>query len=82
MDARQAIEQAKKRLVDSRDLSAILARTGSVRVSVLGPTPVTPEIAGQPPSTQGALFVTFTNEDTMFGKRLMADFQGHKEFAA
>jgi hypothetical protein len=82
MTPRKAIDQAKDTLVNDRELNAILNRTGQVRV------PVLPDLAASPPdphaipTNDGALVVTFTIEDTGFGRRLMADFKGHKEFAA
>mgnify|MGYP003501094078 CR=1 FL=1 len=81
MNARQAIDQAKARLIDDRDFSAVLNSTGSVRIPVFMPAQTT-WIAEVVPTSDGAPVVTFTIEETIFGKRLMAEFDGHKEFAA
>lgn len=81
MDARKAIDQAKVRLIDDKDFNAVLNSTGSVRIPVIMPT-ATAWIADEPPSREGAPVVTFTIEQTPFGKRLMAEYDGHKEFAA
>ena len=82
MTPRQAIDQAKTALVNDRELNAILNRTGQVRVPVLPDMAVSPPDPHAIPTSDGALIVTFTIEESGFGKRLMAEFQGYKEFAA
>ena len=82
MTPRQAIDQAKNKLIDDRYLNEILNRTGHVRVAILPDLEASPRDPDTPPTNCAGLFVTFTVEETGFGKRLMADFQGHKEFAA
>lgn len=82
MTPRKAIDQAKAALVNDRELNEILNRIGQIRVPVLTDMQVTPMSADVVPENAPGLFVTFTIEETGFGRRLMADFQGHKEFAA
>jgi len=83
MTPRQAITQAKESLINSRELNSILNQTGEVRVPVLPDLAVMPMRAEDAtPANDPALFVTFTIEETGFGKRLMVEFQGYKEFAA
>ena len=77
MTPRVAIDRAKKLLIDDRDLTSHLNRHGSVRVPV--PSDL---FDADPPTNDGGLFVTFTIEDGYFGRRLFAEFQGYKEFAA
>ena len=78
----QAIDQAKETLIYDRDLNAILNRTGSVRVPVMPDLSAMQPTFSEPPSASGCLVVTFTIEDGHFGRRLMAEYNGHKEFAA
>jgi hypothetical protein len=82
MRPQDAIAQAKAVLVEDRALNAILNRTGTVRVPVLPKAPAFIYKPGEPPSSKPLPVVTFTIEETAFGRRLMAEFEGYKEFAA
>ena len=84
MTPRKAIDQAIAIFVEDRNLNLILISQGMVRVPVIPDMPATPEaLATDPtPTASNARFVTFTIEETVLGKRLMADFEGHKEFTA
>ena len=84
MDARKAIAEAKDRLLNSRDLNAHLTRHKTVRVPVLGEvSPRASDYAdAMPTDVVPGEYVTFTIEETGFGLRLMAEYQGNKEFAA
>ena len=82
MNRKQIIDQAKATLVDDRELNAILNRTGFVRVAVMVPTPVTPADEASI-SSEGPPVVEFSIEEhEMWGERLMAKYNGVKEFAA
>lgn len=82
MNAREAIDQAKEKLVDDRNLTFVLNSTGTVRVPVM-PLTATHHVSGEPDSDCTSKYtVVFTIEDCYFGKRLFAEFNGHKEFAA
>jgi hypothetical protein len=82
MTPRKAIDQAKDTLINSRELNAILNRTGQVRVPVFQVAETSPPDRHATPTTSPVQFVTFTIEGNVLGKRLMAEFQGYKEFAA
>lgn len=82
MTPREAIDRAKIRLAESRELSNILNQRGYVRVPVVRPLSAvigTHESEAFAPSPD---VVTFTIEDGFLGKRLIADFDGCKEYAA
>lgn len=80
MKHREAIEKAKALFLSDRSLEAILNQTGTVRI------PVFPDIQAVftecDLSSDGAHIVTFTIEETHFGRRLLAEFHGYKEFVA
>lgn len=81
MNRTYIIQRAKQILINDRELNSILNRTGQVRVHVLLDTPASPS-TGEPVNTN-ANVVTFTIEDhEHWGRRLMADYEGQKEFAA
>ncbi len=80
-ELKAAIGRAKETLIGDRVLMAILNRTGEVRI------PVLPELAtaprnDEPIKDEPVQCVRFTIEDTHFGKHLMAELDGYKEFAA
>jgi hypothetical protein len=80
MDRKTAISRAKDQLINDRDANAMLNREGFVRVLPYQDTPATPQ-DGEAKSPD--YVVTLTIEDhPNLGKRLMAEFQGQKEFAA
>ena len=81
MDRKTAISRAKEKLVGSSALNECLNRTGFVRVMPLLDLPTIPpqEVVNEPLPSH---VVTFTIEETYFGRRLMAEYQGVKEFAA
>lgn len=80
MTPRQAIDQAKTTLIDSRYLNSVLNSQGSVRVPVLPPMPSIAIIDREiEPTYEPALFAEFTIDA---GNSLVAEFQGYKEFAA
>jgi hypothetical protein len=81
MTPREAIDQAKDVLIHSRDLNSILNRERYLRVAVM-PDIVAVALFDEMPRDIPNLYVTFTIEEGHFGKRLVADFQGHKEFAS
>lgn len=82
MTPRKAIDQAKDTLINDRDLNSILNQIGEVRIPVVQNMPAAPLPDDHVPTNDPGLFVTFTIEETGFGRRLMAEFQGYKEFAA
>ena len=80
MDRKTAISRAKDQLVNDRDANAMLNREGFVRVLPKQDVPATPHLGGD---KSPDYVVTFTIEECGgFGRRLMAEFQGVKEFAA
>ena len=80
MDRKTAITRAKEQLVNDRDANAMLNREGFVRVHPRQDVPATPHSGGD---KSPEYFVTFTiDENGGFGRRLVAEFQGVKEFAA
>lgn len=80
MTPRKVIDQAKNVLAASGSLKEILNRTGSVLIPVMPDAQFTPDRS--PPTNDPGWAVTFTFEETAFGKRLIAEFEGFKEFAA
>jgi hypothetical protein len=82
MDARKAIQRAIETLISNRDIEAILNRTGQVRVPVLLDAPTTPQDMDATPDREPTTCVTFSIEETILGRRLMAEYQGYKEFVA
>jgi hypothetical protein len=80
MDRKTAISRAKDQLVNDRDANAMLNREGFVRVLPKQDVTATPHSEdGKSPD----YVVTFTIENhETGGRRLMAEFQGVKEFAA
>lgn len=80
MDRKTAIQRAKDQLVSDRGANEMLNREGFVRVL---PFQDTPAEAGSGEDKSPDITVTFTIEEhPLFGLRLMAEFQGVKEFAA
>ena len=80
MERKEAIKQAVDKLVNDRELTAILNRTNEVRIPVLLPLPA--KIPSGAPSNESAPVVIFTLEKTFVGYHLMAEFNGQKEFVA
>jgi hypothetical protein len=84
MTRAEIIRKACDTLIDDRELNAILNRTGSVCVAVL--PDISPQVSWRdpgPPDYQTTDHrVTFTIEETAFGRRLMAEYDGMKEFVA
>ena len=80
MDRKTAISRAKDQLVNDRDANAMLNREGFVRVYPKQDVTATPHSGDEKAPDY---VVTFTIEDhEHWGRRLMAEFQGVKEFAA
>jgi hypothetical protein len=81
MNRKTAISRASEQLINNRDATAMLNRTGFVRVM---PKPDVPAYShGLEPAKSLCYIVTFsTEEHAVLGRRLMAEFQGVKEFVA
>lgn len=85
MTPREAIEAAVDLFVSNRDLMSELNRTSTVTVAV----PVTPSDftgleANATPMSSAPLTMTviLTAEDTVVGRRLIAECEGRKEIVA
>lgn len=82
MDRKKAISRAKDKLTSSPELNERLSRVGFVRVMPRLDMPTAFNSDAQNKAELSPL-VTFTIEETpTFGKRLMAEYQGVKEFVA
>ena len=83
MTPSQAIEKAKLTLLEDRYLYAHLTRNGSIRIPVIDLTAqVSPPASEGPPLAGPSHIVTFTIEESaLFGRRLLAEYRGYKEFA-
>lgn len=80
MNRKDCIAQAVTQLLGDRDANAMLNREGFVRICPLMDTPATPS-TGETKSPD--ITVTFSIEEhAVLGNRLMAEFQGSKEFVA
>ena len=81
MDRQTAIRRAKDRLTGSIKLSGLLSKFGSVRVFPPLDLDLIPYPQDNEPTDRD--FVTFTVERSpVSGHRLMAEYQGIKEFAS
>ena len=78
MTPREAIDQAKERLNDSRDYTTYLNQHGRVKIAVLPPARYIYD-ADAVPSNEPGMFVTFVIAEGEIGKRVFAEFQGHQE---
>ena len=82
IERKTAIQRAKDTLECSPELRELLNRRGFVRVSPQLDT-LTTFSADEVSEIKENTIVTFTIEDTpIFGRRVMVEYQGHKEFAA
>jgi hypothetical protein len=80
MTFREAIDQTRDKLIEDRELMSILNRTKTVRIPVL--LPLTSAPIRLVPDNTVVPVVIFTIEETVLGRRLMAEFEGRKEFVA
>lgn len=82
MDRKIVIQRAKEVFAEDRVYAAMLKREGFVRIAVPVDAPHHPTVS-VPSIVDGPPVVTFTEENNgVFGLRLMAEYQGVKEFAA
>jgi hypothetical protein len=81
MDRKTAISRANEQLVNDRDATAMLNREGSVRIMPKQDVPAYDH--DLVPSMSPDYTVTFSIEEhAVLGRRLMAEYQGTKEFVA